>query len=158
MIPASIIKNLKEAHSLGKTVVLVTGVFDLLHVEHKNFLRKAKQVGDVLVVGVESDVRVRKLKGKNRPINSQEVRVANIKELRLADEVFVLPEKFDSPEDHKELIGLIRPDFLAVSSSSPRIKEKKKIMRSKGGRVIVVHKHNPNVSTTQIIESERIGK
>lgn len=57
-----------KAHREGRKVVLVTGVFDLLHQEHQAFLRAAKQAGDVLLVGLESDSRVKALKGQGRPI------------------------------------------------------------------------------------------
>ena len=58
--------------------ILVTGVFDLLHQEHINFLTKAKAVGDILVVGLETDTRVKQLKGFNRPINSTKDRLQNL--------------------------------------------------------------------------------
>src|SRR3990172_12032671 len=57
--------------SLGKKIVLVTGVFDLLHDEHRNFLKVAKKAGDFLIVGLESDTRVRALKGVGRPVHDQ---------------------------------------------------------------------------------------
>jgi D-beta-D-heptose 7-phosphate kinase/D-beta-D-heptose 1-phosphate adenosyltransferase len=84
--------------------VLVTGVFDLLHEEHILFLKKAKALGDYLVVGIESDVRVKQMKGEGRPVNSQSIRVENLKSLNIIDEVFVLPQEFSKPSDHTTLI------------------------------------------------------
>lgn len=132
--------------------ILATGVFDILHQEHVNFLTKAKELGE-LVVGIESDVRVRKIKGEGRPINRQEIRKANLEALQIADEVFILPEAFDSPDTRLRLLKDLAPDVLAVSANTPHLENKARLMQEIGGRVEVVHQHNPNISTTQIIES-----
>ncbi len=68
-----------------KTLTLVTGVFDLLHEEHLRFLQKAKKTADFLLVGVESDLRVRQMKGQNRPLNDQLHRLQNLQKLGIAD-------------------------------------------------------------------------
>ncbi len=132
-------------------VTLVTGVFDLLHDEHRCFLKKAKDLGGKLVVGVESDVRVREIKGEGRPINSQEKRVQQLAALGLADEIFVLPEDFSSPAHHEALIAKIQPRYLAVSSHTKHLDKKQAILAKFGGEVKVVHQHNPQVSTTQLL-------
>lgn len=136
---------------MAEQVILVTGVFDLLHQEHENFLRKAKALGGKLVVGVESDSRVRKIKGLGRPINAQALRCQNIRNLAIADEVFVLPEEFNSPDDHRVLLSKIKPTILAVSSHSPHLSAKERLMQEIGGKVVVVHEHNPEISTTKLI-------
>jgi len=74
LLPKQIEVVLHKARSEKQTVVLVTGVFDIFHSEHKVFLQKAKQAGDILLVGIESDVRVTQIKGPGRPINSQQKR------------------------------------------------------------------------------------
>ena len=136
----------------NKKVVLVTGVFDVLHQEHLNFLYKAKQRGDLLIIGIESDARVKKLKGKDRPINGQESRQQNLEKLNLADIVFVLPEEFELSSQHQNLIQVIKPDVLAVSSHTPNLRAKQQILQKFGGKVIVVYKRNPKISSTKIIE------
>lgn len=133
--------------------VLVTGVFDVLHTEHKTFLEKAKELG-YLIVGVESDVRVTAMKGQGRPIHSQQERVKNLEALGVADEVFILPEEFFLPEHHRSLIQSIEPDYLAVSSHTKHIDKKQKIMSECGGSVVIVHEHNPEVSTTLLLENQ----
>ncbi len=133
--------------------VLVTGVFDVLHPEHMLFLQKAKKLGGRLLVGIESDARVQKLKGLARPVNSEEARKKNLLELNIADEVFILPEQFDSPDDHRKLLASVRPDILAVSSHTPHIAEKLQLLKEIGGRVEIVHQHNPSISSTKIIEN-----
>lgn len=145
-------KTMKKSPQI---TVLVTGVFDILHQEHRNFLQKAQALGDRLVVGIESDVRVRELKGPDRPINSQKARVFALEKLRLADEVFVLPEQFSKEEDHFALLEKMKPNILAVSESSPHIDKKEKLMERVGGKVVVVHTHNHAISTTQILEAEK---
>ena len=132
--------------------VLVTGVFDILHKEHVKFLKKAKALGEELVIGIESDKRVREIKGKGRPVNSQEVRKKNLEKLGLADRVLILPEEFSQPTDHLKFLKKIKPDILAVSSHTAHQKEKAQLMRLVGGRLMVVHKHNLEVSTTKIID------
>ena len=133
--------------------VLATGVFDILHPEHVKFLKAAKKQGDILLVGVESDTRVSLLKGPGRPINPISRRLINLRRLKIADQVFALPEKFFSPAAHEALIKKIRPDILAVSASTPNQKEKRRIMEKLGGRLKVVLPHNPRVSTSKMLQS-----
>ncbi|MBP7768362.1 adenylyltransferase/cytidyltransferase family protein [Candidatus Woesebacteria bacterium] len=137
---------------MNEKIVLVTGVFDVLHEEHLNFLHKAKKLGTALLVGIESDVRVKLLKGEGRPINSERVRRTHLKELAIADEVFILPEKFSSIEDHRALLAKIKPAVLAVSSHTPFIENKRKLMAEVGGTVEIVHKQNKKISTTLILQ------
>ncbi len=140
-----------KTHRGQKTLTLVTGVFDILHEEHRKFLEKAKQLGEMLIIGVESDVRVRAIKGEGRPINLQDQRVENLEKLQVADAVFILPEQFSKPSDHEDLIAQIRPDFLAISSHTRHQEAKQNILQKYGGKLMVVHEHNPDVSTTKII-------
>ncbi|HYD34853.1 MAG TPA: adenylyltransferase/cytidyltransferase family protein [Vitreimonas sp.] len=140
--------------SEAKKTVLVTGVFDILHHEHVEFLQKAKALGDELVVGIESDVRVAAIKGPGRPINTAAIRKTNLENLGLADEVFILPEAFDKPEHHEALIAQYHPDFLAVSSHTAHLDKKQALLAKYGGQVVVVHDHNPAVSTTQLLQQQ----
>lgn len=131
--------------------VLVTGVFDVLHEEHVKFLFAAKKLGQ-LMVGLESDLRVSNIKGNNRPINPAAVRMQNLVDLGIADEVFVLPEKFNNIEQRRTLLNLIKPDILAVSSHTPHLDKKRRLMKAIGGRVEIVHQHNPKVSTSKLLD------
>ncbi len=142
----------KRAKRHGKKIVLVTGVFDLLHQEHINFLKKASKVGDLLFVGVECDKRVKQMKGADRPKDNELLRIKKIRHLGIADCVFLLPEDFDNPEVRKNFILKLRPDILAVSSHTKFIKQKQQIMSLVGGEVKIVHQHNPLISTTKIIK------
>jgi rfaE bifunctional protein nucleotidyltransferase chain/domain len=151
MFTTSFRESLSQFQQQQQKIVLVTGVFDLFHQEHRHFLEKAKQAGDVLIVGVESDVRVRQLKGEGRPIQNQATRVEQIETSGFADLVFILPEQFSGPADHERLISEIRPAVLAVSSHTPHLEKKSLILEKFGGKVVIVHQHNPEISTTKLV-------
>lgn len=157
MVPNQVALKVSRCHQLGQVVVLVTGVFDLLHQEHRTFLEKAKQAGDFLLVGVESDVRVRQIKGPDRPIQTQSLRLDAIQQLSCVDAAFVLPEEFNRPEHYRQLIDEVRPEILAVSSHSPHLDKKRAVLAEFGGKVEVVHQHNPAVSTTQLLSQKRFA-
>jgi D-beta-D-heptose 7-phosphate kinase/D-beta-D-heptose 1-phosphate adenosyltransferase len=135
-----------------KKTVLVTGVFDVLHWAHKEFLDRAAQEGRLLLVGIESDQRVRQLKGPNRPVNPQQRRMENLKQLNIAEFIFTLPADFDQLETRKEFLSRIKPDILAVSESTPNLEQKKKLMQEIDGRVEIVFQHQPDTSTTKILQ------
>ena len=135
----------------GETIVLVTGVFDILHQEHILFLEKARELGTILVVALESDSRVRHLKGPERPHLSQKKRREQLLDLEKADIVVILPEEFSDPEHHRAVISQIQPTYLAVSSHTKHLDEKQAILSEYGGRVVVVHQQNPAVSTTRLL-------
>lgn len=159
-------------HEQGKTIVLATGFFDLLHVEHVNFLRKAKSAGEVLIVAVESDERARITKGEGRPIETQTLRCEHLLTLttpgvisqrnktpgvsNLVDYVITLPPDFDHFEAYDALMEAIKPKVYAVSSHTNHIKSKTFLVEKYGGKLVVVHDFNPEISTTQIIEQNQV--
>ncbi|MBT3512107.1 MAG: adenylyltransferase/cytidyltransferase family protein [Candidatus Pacebacteria bacterium] len=142
--------SLKQIQSQDRRVVLVTGVFDLFHQEHQNFLRKAKLEGDLLVVGIETDDRVKKNKGLSRPIDDQQKRLQQLQLFPVVDLAFILPEKFDTAQEHLALLKLIKPQVLAVSSHTPYLEEKQRLMKKVGGEARVVYRQNPDISTTRL--------
>ncbi len=148
-------EQINEWKAAGQTIVFVTGVFDLFHEEHQNFLRAAKERGDRLMVGIESDARVRLLKGDDRPRQLQQTRLEQVLRFPSVDTAGILPESFSAPQHHRSLIAVIRPDILAVSSHSPHQDKKQAILAEFGGRLEVVYKHNPQVSTTQILRCQK---
>ncbi len=133
-------------------VVLVTGVFDILHSQHQKLLQKAKKLGDKLVVGLESDSRVKKLKGDSRPQNTINKRLNNIKDLNTVDYVFKLPN-LSTSKKRQTFIKKLKPHILAVSASTPHLSQKRRLMRQVDGHVKVILPHNPAISTTKIVQS-----
>ena len=93
-------------------IVLVNGVFDVLHRGHIELLKYAKSIGDVLYVVTDSDERVRLIKGNNRPINNVEDRVYILNAIKYVDKVFV----FDTLDELRSLHRSISPDILVKGS------------------------------------------
>ncbi|MBT4124363.1 MAG: adenylyltransferase/cytidyltransferase family protein [Candidatus Pacebacteria bacterium] len=147
----------KKLKKQKETKVLVTGVFDVLHQEHKKFLQAAKRAGDYLVIGLESDFRVKKIKGVQRPVFTQDKRKKNLEKWHIADEIFILPSKFGSIKDHLSLIKKVNPDILAVSEHTSHLARKRKILKKIGGEVRVVRNHNPDFSTTKSLQKSNIS-
>lgn len=95
----------KEWASQGKTVVVTNGCFDLLHVGHVRYLREARSMGDLLVVGLNDDASVRRLKGPSRPIVGQDDRAELLAALDCVDYVVIFTE--DTATD---LVATVQPD------------------------------------------------
>ena len=96
---------------LSKKIVFTNGCFDILHLGHIDYLSKASDLGDILIIGVNSDASTRKLKGPNRPINDEKQRSVLLAALHFIDSVIV----FDDPTP-LELIKFIKPDVLVKGS------------------------------------------
>lgn len=124
----------REAKAAGRTVVFTNGCFDILHVGHVRYLKEARALGDVLVLGVNSDDSVRRLKGPERPINSEDDRAEVLAALECVDYVTIFAE--DTPV---ELIAAIRPD-IDVKGGDYVIEDmpEAKVMHSIGGRVEII--------------------
>jgi rfaE bifunctional protein nucleotidyltransferase chain/domain len=105
--PEALARMLALQRSRGKKVVFTNGCFDILHYGHVSYLEKAKQKGDILVVGVNSDASVRRLKGTGRPVNGECCRAAVLAALQSVDFVTVFDE--GTP---LELIRRLKPDLL----------------------------------------------
>jgi D-beta-D-heptose 7-phosphate kinase/D-beta-D-heptose 1-phosphate adenosyltransferase len=102
-----LIKVVSLATSIGKTVVFTNGCFDLIHGGHIEFLQKAKDKGDILVLGLNSDKSVTALKGEGRPIKTEKERANIISALKYVDYITIFDE--ETPE---EIIREVRPDIL----------------------------------------------
>ena len=146
------LEKLHEARAQHKVVVLASGVFDLFHQEHANYLRAAKRAGDILVVAIESNARTHELKGENRPVHDEVKRLADVHKISEVDYAFILPEDFHTEKAYEELVIQLKPDLYAVSSHSDHQKNKRVLMEKHGGKVVVVHEYNPHVSTTKTLQ------
>ncbi len=131
----------------GKIIVFTNGCFDILHRGHIEYLAKAKEFGDVLIVGLNSDSSVERLKGKGRPINSQEDRSKILDSLKPVDYVVIFEE--DTP---LQLIQIIQPDVL-VKGGDYKLEDiiGAEFVLTHGGRVEIVP-YLEGKSTTKIIE------
>jgi rfaE bifunctional protein nucleotidyltransferase chain/domain len=118
-------------------IVLAGGCFDILHIGHVNFLSEAKKMGDTLVVLLENDEKVKSLKGRNRPIFTQEIRAEMLSALVCVDLVVVLP-MMENDSDYINLVTKIKPDIIAVTENDPLIEKKKRQAESVGGELKVI--------------------
>lgn len=148
---AAILQLRQRNHS---QLTLVTGVFDVLHHEHRQFLLAAKQIGQILLIGLESDQRVTAVKGQGRPINDEHSRQKNLIAWNIADLVFILPPSFGQAALRKAWLEVIRPDYLAVSSHTPFLAVKRQEIKAVGGQLKIVHQFNPQVSSSKLIDKK----
>jgi rfaE bifunctional protein nucleotidyltransferase chain/domain len=119
---------------LGLRIVLTSGTFDLFHIGHAQYLEKAKGLGDILIVGVDSDARVKKRKGPARPIVPEHERVLILSHMRHADVITL--KNVDDPSNH--LIKLVSPDVLVVSESTNHENEEVDEKAQYCGEIIVL--------------------
>ena len=118
----------------GKKIVLANGCFDLFHVGHIRYLAGAKELGDCLIVGVNSDAQVRRLKGGNRPFMPETERAEIVSALRFVDYVTI----FDEPTV-EELLRAVRPDFHAKGTDyTVETVPEREIVRALGGQTAIV--------------------
>jgi len=138
------IKNCEE-------IVLVGGCFDILHLGHITFLEEAKKLGKILVILLESDETIKKLKGENRPINRQIDRAEMLTKLKMVDCVVMLPE-LKNNQDYTDLIKKINPKIIAVSGGDEKIELKKEEAKIVGAKLVEVIKRINQYSTSQMIK------
>jgi D-beta-D-heptose 7-phosphate kinase/D-beta-D-heptose 1-phosphate adenosyltransferase len=139
-----------EARYQGERIVMTNGCFDILHEGHVRYLQQAKRLGDRLVVAVNDDDSVRRLKGEGRPINTVEQRMAVLAGLASVDWVVAFGE--DTPES---LICDIKPDLLVKGGDyRPRDIAGYDCVVNNGGKVMVLE-YLEGVSTSRIVEAMR---
>ncbi len=141
----------------GQGLVVVTGVFDLLHIGHLRFLESARHLGDRLIVGVESDARVRRWKGPERPIQTQEDRAELLRALRVVDDVFVIEGERTDPDYYTELLRPMRARYLAVTVDDPLLEAKRTAVEAIGMELRVVTPRIENYSTTHLVKLLGLG-
>ena len=139
-----------EAKAHAKVVVFTNGCFDLLHRGHVYLLRKARALGDLLIVGVNSDASVKALKGASRPILSEIDRVELIAAMEMVDYVLLFEEL-----DPYNVIAVLQPNVLVKGGdwTSDRIVGAD-VVQAAGGKVAVIP-YVKGYSTTEIIEKVR---
>ena len=135
----------------GKKIVFTAGSWDLIHAGQCRYLERAREEGDVLVVGVSSNDAIRRVKGPNKPILDEKIRAEMLTFLRCVDFVTMLPEPSCTPT-----LGLLQPDtYITVKEDwTENYKESKeyKTVTKYGGVVKVIDRQSTTLSTTKIVQ------
>jgi len=139
---------------MKKNIVLVGGCFDILHYGHIHFLKEAKALGDYLIVALESNKNVKRMKGEKRPIFGQIERSEMLMSLRFVDEVIILKDEMDD-QDYMDLVDKIQPCTIVVTAGDPILEKKKKQAESVGARLIEISRLAVP-STSQILKLLKI--
>lgn len=142
------LQEIRRNHS-GQRVVLTSGTFDLLHVGHLNYLGKVKEHGDIVIVLLSGNDRVKARKGSKRPIINESERARILDNLMLVDYVFIDPSNMSPDETdplHAEILQKLDPDFYVTDGPDPRFYD----LMDKS-RFIILDRVNPEPSTTSII-------
>lgn len=146
-----LIARVAIARKHGARIVFANGCFDMMHVGHIRYLEGARSLGDVLVVGINSDVQVRALKGEGRPLIPERERAEIIAAMRAVDFVTIFPEP-----TVEALLRAIRPDFHAKGTDyTEETVPERDVVRSYGGRVAIVGDPKDHSSTEMI---ERVNR
>lgn len=146
----SLIEERERLRSLGKRVVFTNGCFDLIHPGHVRYLRQARALGDLLVVGLNSDRSIRALKGEGRPILNQDERAEVLAALEPIDYVTVFDD--DTP---RELIAGLLPDVLVKGGDWPLENIVGRDEVEAAGGTVVSLGYLEGASTTDIIDRIR---
>lgn len=143
------LSNVRKQYE-NKKIALTSGTFDLLHAGHLNYLEAVKKYGDVVVVMMSGDNRVKSRKGPNRPIISEEYRARILDSLKIVDYVIIDPSLL-SPNDidpiHNEILIQLQPDYYVTDGPDPRF-----VNLMKKSKFIILDRMDPEPSTTSIIE------
>ncbi len=131
-------------------IVLTGGCFDILHIGHVRFLSEAKRMGDYLVVLLESDKNVKKLKGENRPVFIQRERAEMLAALGSVDLVVLLPA-MENDSDYLNIVTEIKPDIIAVTENDPYIEKKRWQAKEGGGELKMI-------SLTKTFSTSKLAK
>ena len=148
----TLIEKIGKLKSSNNKIVFTNGCFDIIHKGHLSYLHQSKDLGDYLIVGLNSDDSVTLLKGSDRPINNQNVRAKNLLRLDYVDAVIIFSE--ETPE---ELIKLLLPDILTKGGDYQKnqIAGSNSVIKN-GGKVIILP-HLKGYSTTAIINNQGKG-
>lgn len=129
----------------GKTLVTTNGCFDLIHRGHIQYLFEAASFGDLLVVGINSDASVKRLKGPDRPLQNENDRAAIVGSLKMVDAAFIFSE-----DDPREFVEILRPDIHAKGGDYPKDMIETPVVEKYGGKVVIVSLVQ-GFSTTSIV-------
>lgn len=150
---AELEKIINKYKETGSRIVFTNGCFDLLHVGHSRYLYQAKKLGDILVVAVNSDSSVRKLKGADRPIIAEKERLELVSALEMVDYVVCFDEL-----TCKKTLSLLKPDiYVKGGDYTQETLPEWPVVQEYGGRVKLVDEIK-GFSTTELIEKIAGGR
>jgi len=128
-------------------IVLVGGCFDFIHYGHVSFLTQARSYGDMLIVALESDENIKRLKGKDRPIHTQEQRKKMLESLSIVDKVINLPI-MKNDADYANLVKKINPSVIAATKGDKYLEKKRLQAQSVHAELVEIPKiKTPSTST-----------
>jgi rfaE bifunctional protein nucleotidyltransferase chain/domain len=139
----------KELKTKNKTLVVTGGCFDILHIGHIKLFKESKKQGDCLLILLENDKTVRKLKGIGRPINSEKTRSEILASLTDVDYVLILP-KMKGNNDYDSLIQQLKPDIITTTKGDPQGVHNERQAKLVGAKVVYVIHKIENKSTTSL--------
>ena len=142
-----LVRERAQWKTAGKTVVFTNGCYDLLHPGHVRLLEKARSLGDVLILALNSDASVRRLKGPARPLTPERERAEVALELQAVDAVVLFDE--DTP---RALIAAVLPDILVKGADWALWIAGREEVEAAGGKVMAISLE-PGYSTTDIVET-----
>jgi rfaE bifunctional protein nucleotidyltransferase chain/domain len=141
----------EQLKAKNKKIIFTAGSWDLIHAGQCRYLEKARELGDILVVGVGSNSAISRVKGTNKPILDEKIRAEMLTYLRCVDFVTIIPEPSCQPS-----LGLLQPDVYVTvkedwTDNYKQSREYQTVVKY-GGEVVVVDRQSTSVSTTQIIQ------
>jgi rfaE bifunctional protein nucleotidyltransferase chain/domain len=150
IVDSSTLQKLRDKwRQEGKTVVFTNGCFDILHAGHLDYLEFARNQGDILIVGINSDKSIYRTKGEGRPVVPEQQRAEVLAGLECVDYVTVFEE--DEPAN---LIGRILPDILVKGEDWSHYISGREAVEQNGGKVVLA-RLTPGLSTSRLIERIR---
>lgn len=146
---ASLGSFLRQHH---KKIVVTGGCFDILHIGHISLLEHAKSKGDSLIVLLESDERIAKRKGVDRPVHTQMQRAKVLSAIKFVDYVIRLPDSMTN-DAYDILVKALQPDIIATTENDPGVIHKERQARLVNAKLVFVNKPIQDISTSRIVSA-----
>jgi D-beta-D-heptose 7-phosphate kinase/D-beta-D-heptose 1-phosphate adenosyltransferase len=143
--------KIQALKTLGLKIVLTSGSFDLMHIGHMRYLREARKLGHCLVVGVDSDEKIRAKKGEYKPVIPEMERAEMVAHSRYADIITIKPKE----SERWGLIKLVRPDVLVASKRNEHNPENERALAEFCGELVVFESQATTSTSAQIRRLQR---
>jgi len=152
---SAFVENLK---GIGLRIVLTSGSFDLIHLGHVKYLARAKELGDVLIVGVDSDEKIRRRKGEDRPMVPEDERLEMLAHQRPVDLLFLKGDE----HERWSLIKAVRPDTLVLTADHSYTEDQQVALRKDCGEIVTIERQAAVTTSERIRQmymhlGERLG-